>query len=47
LLDKVWWEYDEFNMSRTVDVYIWYLRKKLWKELIETARWEWYIIHDS
>jgi len=42
LLEKVWWEYDAFSMTRTVDVYIWYLRKKLWKDLIKTVRWEWY-----
>jgi DNA-binding response OmpR family regulator len=45
LLEKVWWEYDDFSMSRTVDVYVWYLRKKLWKNLIETVRWQWYIIN--
>ena len=44
LLEKVWWEYDDFKISRTVDVYIWYLRKKLWKDLIDTVRWQWYTI---
>jgi len=44
LLEKVWWEYDDFNQTRTVDVYVWYLRKKLWKNIIETVRWQWYII---
>lgn len=44
LLEKVWGEYDAFNMSRTVDVYIWYLRKKLDKNLIDTIRWKWYKI---
>lgn len=44
LLEKVWWEYDDFIPSRTVDIYVWYLRKKLWKDLIETIRWEWYMI---
>jgi len=44
LLEKVWWEYDDFKISRTVDVYVWYLRKKLWKNIIETVRWQWYII---
>jgi DNA-binding response OmpR family regulator len=44
IYEKVWWEYDEFNMGKTVDVYIWYLRKKLGKELIETRKWFWYII---
>lgn len=45
LLEKVWWEYDNFKISRTVDVYVWYLRKKLWKDIIQTIRWEWYIIN--
>lgn len=44
LLEKVWWEYDDFNMSRTVDVYVWYLRKKLWKDIIVTIRGQWYMI---
>ncbi len=44
LLEKVWWEYDAYSMSRTVDVYIWYLRKKLGKDLIETIRGQWYLI---
>jgi len=45
LLEKVWWEYNDFQLSRTVDVYVWYLRKKLWKEIIETIRWQWYVIY--
>lgn len=45
LFEKVWWEYDAFTMSRTVDVYVWYLRKKLGKNIIETIRWQWYIIN--
>lgn len=44
LLEKVWGEYDEFEASRTVDVYVGYLRKKLWKDTIETKRWQWYLI---
>ena len=44
LLEKVWWEYDDFFPSRTVDIYVWYLRKKLSKDFIETIRWEGYII---
>lgn len=44
LLEKVWWEYDAFKMTRTVDVYIGYLRKKLFKDVVETKRWEGYII---
>lgn len=45
LFEKVWWEYNNFKVSRNVDVYIWYLRKKLGKKVIETMRWEWYIIN--
>ncbi len=44
LLEKVWGEYDAFEESRTVDIHIWYLRKKLGGELIETVRWVGYII---
>jgi two-component system copper resistance phosphate regulon response regulator CusR len=38
LLEKVWGQYDVFSMTRTVDVYIGYLRKKLGKDLIQTIR---------
>lgn len=44
LYEKVWWEFDEFMLSRTVDVYIWYLRKKLWNDFIQTKKWYWYFI---
>ena len=41
LYEKVWWEFDwDIMFSKTVDVYIWYLRKKLWADLIETIKWE-------
>ena len=45
LLNKVWWEYDDFKVNRTVDVYVGYLRKKLWKDIVETVRWQWYTIN--
>lgn len=45
LLSKVWGDYDEFWSSRTVDVYVWYIRKKFWQGLVETKRWEWYLIN--
>ena len=45
LFEKVWWEFDSYMFSRTVDVYIWYLRKKLWDNLIDTIKWFWYIIN--
>lgn len=45
LYEKVWWEFDgDFMFSKTVDVYIWYLRKKLSRELIETKKGIGYII---
>ncbi len=45
IYEKVWWEFEEFMFSKTVDVYIWYLRKKLGREMIETRKWFWYIIN--
>ena len=42
--EKVWGEYDVFEESRSVDIYIWYLRKKLGKDIIKTVRWSWFII---
>ena len=44
--NKVWWEYDDLKDSRKVDVYIWYIRKKLWEDIIETKRWKWYTINN-
>lgn len=46
LYEHVWWEFDgDLMFSKTVDVYIWYLRKKLWKDILETKKWFWYIIN--
>ncbi len=40
IYEKVWWEYQvDFMFSKTIDVYVWYLRKKLWKNVIETKKW--------
>jgi DNA-binding response OmpR family regulator len=45
IYEAVWWESDwDFMFSKTIDVYIWYLRKKLWKDLIETKKWYWFLI---
>ncbi len=45
LYEKVWGEFDwNIMFSKTVEVYIWYLRKKLDRNLIETVKWVWYII---
>jgi DNA-binding response OmpR family regulator len=45
IYEKVWWEFQvDFMFSKTIDVYIWYIRKKLWKDLIETKKWFWFLI---
>lgn len=45
IYEKVWWEYQvDFMFSKTIDVYIWYLRKKLGKDLIETKKWFWFLM---
>lgn len=44
LFEKVWGDFDAHMFSRSVDVYIWYLRKKLWEGFIETKKWFWYLI---
>lgn len=44
LYEKVWGEFEgDFMFSKTVDVYIWYLRKKLGRNIVETKKWHWYI----
>ena len=46
LYEKVWGEFDwDFMFSKTVDVYIGYLRKKLDREIIETKKGVWYMIN--
>ena len=47
IYENVWWDFDSHMFSRTVDVYIWYLRKKLWKDLIKTKKWSGYFLEDS
>ena len=45
LYEKVWGEFDgDFMFSKTIDVYIGYLRKKLSRELIETSKWVGYML---
>ena len=44
LYEKVWGEFEgDFMFSKTVDVYIGYLRKKLGRDIIETKKWHGYI----
>jgi len=42
------WEYlinfDDFQLSRNTDIYVWYLRKKLWKDIIKTKKWSGYYV---
>ncbi len=46
LYEKVWGEFDwDFMFSKTVDVYIGYLRKKLDREIIETKKGTGYMIN--
>ena len=42
ILEDVWWGEAIFSMSRSLDVTITYLRKKLSPQLIETVVWIWY-----
>ncbi len=45
IYEKVWWEFDvDFMFSKTIDVYVWYLRKKLGKNIIDTKKWYWFLI---
>lgn len=44
ITEKVWGEIDLFKESRTLDIYVGYLRKKLGKDIIDTVRWVGYII---
>lgn len=44
ITEKVWGEIDLFKESRSLDIYVWYLRKKLWKDIIDTVRGVGYMI---
>jgi DNA-binding response OmpR family regulator len=45
IYENVWWEFDNYMFSRVVDIYIWYLRKKIWKDVIKTKIGTWYYIN--
>jgi len=47
IYEQVWWDFDNHMFSRTVDVHVWYLRKKLDKELIKTRKWSGYYFNDE
>jgi DNA-binding response OmpR family regulator len=44
IYEQVWGDFEDHMFSRTVDVYIANLRKKLGKEFIKTRKWSWYYI---
>ena len=44
IYENVWGDFEDYMFSRTVDVYIWYLRKKLWKDFIKTKKWAGYYL---
>lgn len=46
ILEHVWWEQEE-NLdlwSVTLEAHISTLRKKIWKDIIKTIKWVWYVI---
>ncbi len=45
LLENVWGEFDAYMFSRTIDVHISTLRKKLWDGIIETRKWFGYVVN--
>lgn len=45
IYEVVWWEsWGDFLFSKTIDVYVWYLRKKFWWDIIETKKGFWFLI---
>lgn len=43
IYEKVWGEFDwDIMFSKTIEVYIWYVRKKLSSDVIITVKWMWY-----
>lgn len=47
LAEKIWWTYDVWADQKVVEVYIGYLRKKLWTQIIETHKWVGYTLRTS
>lgn len=44
IYEEVWWEFDKFQLSRNTDIYVWYLRKKLWEDIIKTKKGSGYYV---
>lgn len=47
LAERVWWIYDTWADQKVVEVYIGYLRKKLWTHIIETHKWIGYSLSNT
>lgn len=47
LAEKIWWIYDAWADQKVVEVYIGYLRKKLWTQIIETHKWIGYSLSNA
>ncbi len=45
IITNIWWEWDLFSDDNKLDVYIYSLRKKLWKHIIKTIKWFGYSIN--
>jgi len=44
IYEDVWWDFSEYMFSRSVDVYVSNLRKKLGPDIIKTKKWSWYYL---
>jgi len=44
IYEEVWGNFDDFQLSRNTDIYVWYLRKKLWKDIIKTKKGSGYYV---
>ncbi len=44
IIEELWWGDSLFEWDWKLDVYISWIRKKLWKDLIKTIKWFWYKI---
>lgn len=44
IIENIWWWNDLFSANNKLDVYIYSLRNKLWKDIIKTIKWFGYSI---
>lgn len=44
IYENVWGEFQGYELSRVVDMYVGYLRKKIWKDFILTRKGDWYMV---